>query len=291
MNKTLAAKLKIKSSHTSLVLNAPPKHNAAEGLRTKAQAGMVCDFVMAFVKTKRELDALVPKALKALAPDGLLWISYPKKSSGLKTDLTRDRGWDMLTGAGYEPVSVVAVDDTWSALRFRLKTKIPVSTRQPKPSAQQQFTATLEKPGDINGAYVTVPFDVKELYGTGGLVKVNVTFDGHPYRGVLSPMGKGRHIIIVRKDICDAIGKKAGDTVKVTLAPDTAERTVAIPKDLQDAFGQNSAAKTFFDTLSYTNRKEYVVWITSAKKKETRTKRLSETVARLHAGKKNPSEK
>jgi uncharacterized protein YdeI (YjbR/CyaY-like superfamily) len=60
---------------------------------------------------------------------------------------------------------------------------------------------------------------------------------------------------------------------------------------LNKAFSKNQKAKTFFDTLSFTNRKEYAVWITSARKEETREKRLQETIKKLLAGLKNPSAK
>jgi len=59
-----------------------------------------------------------PAALDALRPDGVLWISYPK-AGALGTDLTRDRGFELIQRAGYEGVLQVAVDETWSALRFK----------------------------------------------------------------------------------------------------------------------------------------------------------------------------
>ena len=55
----------------------------------------------------------------ALKLGGLLWFSYPKKSSKVETDITRDVGWDALGSTGLRPVTQVAIDDTWSALRFR----------------------------------------------------------------------------------------------------------------------------------------------------------------------------
>jgi len=58
-------------------------------------------------------------AIAALKYDGLLWISYPKRSSKVETDLTRDRGWEVMTEAGLRPVTQVSIDALWSALRFR----------------------------------------------------------------------------------------------------------------------------------------------------------------------------
>ncbi len=64
-----------------------------------------------------------------------------------------------------------------------------------------------------------------------------------------------------------------------------------MPQQLIKLLKSNANAKNFFDGLSYTNRKEYAVWISSAKKSETLEKRLAQTLTKLLAGKKNPSEK
>lgn len=141
----------------------------------------------------------------------------------------------------------------------------------------------------MDTAYVSVPFSVYEVYGTKGHVKVNATFDGYSYRGILANMGTGCHIIIVRQDIRKAIGKNVGDFVTVTLEKDTAERIVDIPADLQKVLAKHVKAKKFFDSLSYTNRKEYAVWISSAKKEETRLKRLAAAIEKLNHEKKNPA--
>lgn len=151
------------------------------------------------------------------------------------------------------------------------------------------FKAALERVG--NGTFVSVPFDVEAAYGTRGHVKVKASFDGHPYRGILANMGTGSHIIIVRKDIRKAIGKEAGDIISVELSADTDERKVELPPSLKEAMSQNAAAEKFFHSLSYTNQKEYCAWITSAKKEETRHRRLTDTIGKLLSGKKNPFEK
>jgi len=157
---------------------------------------------------------------------------------------------------------------------------------------KKKFTAVLENPQKkIDAAFVSLPFSVKEAFGTSGHVKVKATFDGHPYRGIIANMGTGCHVILVRKDVRTAIGKKVGDQVSVEIEQDLDERTVDIPADLKKIFLKNKKAKKFFDTLSYTNRKEYVVWITSAKKIETREIRLKETIRKLGKALKNPSQK
>jgi hypothetical protein len=157
---------------------------------------------------------------------------------------------------------------------------------------RKKFNAILEKSDDgIDSAFVSIPFDVEKVYGSKGQIKIKAWFDGHPYRGVLANMGTGCHIIGVRKDIRKAIGKNPGDKITVELEQDFDERVVDVPDDLKERFAKSSKAKEFYDSLSYTNRKEYVVWITSAKKMETREKRVADTIQKLMKGKKNPSEK
>ena len=86
---------------------------------TRAQG--TCDFVQVFAASRSELETLAPRVLRILKPAGILWLTYPKASSRLAADLSRDRGWEALDRAGLRPVAQVAVDKTWSALRFRPK--------------------------------------------------------------------------------------------------------------------------------------------------------------------------
>ena len=154
-----------------------------------------------------------------------------------------------------------------------------------------KFSATLKAHGGMDATYVEVPLAVEKLFGTKGMVKVKATFDGHPYRGVLSNMGMGCHTILVRKDIRKAIGKTAGEKIQVTIEKDEAERTVDMPRELSQLLKNSPKAKSIFEKLSYTNRKEFAVWITSAKQTETRDRRLSQVIPKLLKGKRNPFEK
>ena len=79
-----------------------------------------------------------------------------------------------------------------------------------------EFEAKIKKVPDINGAYIEIPFDVKETFGR-GRVKVHATFDGETYDGSLVRMKTPCHILGIRKDIREKIGKQPGDTVHVTL--------------------------------------------------------------------------
>ncbi len=92
-------------------------------------------------------------------------------------------------------------------------------------SKNYEFEAVLKKVPDINGAYVEIPFDVKEEFGM-GKVPVHATFDGEPYDGQLVKMKTPCHIIGVRKDIREKINKQPGDMIHVTLV----ERVPESPK-------------------------------------------------------------
>ena len=76
-------------------------------------------FVHLFVKDSGEFEELTQSAIAAVEYDGLLWISYPKRSSKVPTDLSRDVVWELMGDTGLRPVTQVSIDAVWSALRFR----------------------------------------------------------------------------------------------------------------------------------------------------------------------------
>lgn len=154
-----------------------------------------------------------------------------------------------------------------------------------------EFTAILKKEAGSPMLHMDFPFDVKELFGTRGNVKVKVTYDGIPHRGLLTNMGGGCHFLGINKDLKARIGKEAGEKVFVTLERDTEERIVELPDDLGALLAANADAKMRYEQLSYSHRKEYVQWIVEAKKPETRQNRLHKTIEMLLGGKKNPSDK
>ena len=80
------------------------------------------DFIILFVKNVKEVEFLTPIALHNLMADGVLWFCYPKKSSKkYSSDLDRDHGWKDLIDSGLHGVRMAAIDDDWSAMRFRNK--------------------------------------------------------------------------------------------------------------------------------------------------------------------------
>jgi hypothetical protein len=132
--------------------------------------------------------------------------------------------------------------------------------------------------------YLSIPFSVPEVFGRKGQVPVRATINGFAFRNSLMPR-RGVHILGVGKDILEGAGVAPGDTVQVEVAFDDAPRTVAIPADLQAALEKASPQAKAFAALSYSHKKEYADWIESAKKAETRVKRIERALEMLTAGK------
>lgn len=206
MDKALEKKLLITDAKKVAVINAP----IGLGQVDRKKDGPV-DVLLVFVKDKEDISMSVDQAISSLGPKGVLWFAYPKKSSGIKTDISRDSGWAPLTQNKFVPVTQVAIDDTWSALRFKPIDQIPKLTRK-------------------------------------------------------TPSG-------------------------LPLSKPNKERKLELPKAFQQLLSKNKKAGVFFQSLSFTNRKEYVVWLESAKKPETKQKRLSDAIEKLLSGKRNPGEK
>ena len=130
MPASLSKKLGIKPGQRGLVINAPEGYLdtlgelpegvvVAESADGKEAIEAPYDWVHLFCKSVAELGVMAPRAIGAVVHDGLLWISYPKRSSEVATDINRDVGWEVIAEAGFRPVRQVSVDAVWSALRFR----------------------------------------------------------------------------------------------------------------------------------------------------------------------------
>jgi hypothetical protein len=120
----LIKKLQLKPGLRALFLNAPEGYVASlgplpQGVELVDGPPGKLDLVQLFVRDSVELATYAPAALAAIKPDGVLWIAYPKQSAKVKTDLTRDRGWALVTAGGLRPVTQIAIDEIWSALRWR----------------------------------------------------------------------------------------------------------------------------------------------------------------------------
>jgi hypothetical protein len=147
----------------------------------------------------------------------------------------------------------------------------------------KHFEARIEE-GRGGGAYVVVPFDVGEVFGTRGQLRVKGTIDGQPLKSSMAPMGGGQHVLGLHKATREALGKSIGDSVRLVIEPDRETRTVAVPADFATALAADKRAQQSFDAFAYTHRKEYVQWIESAKRPETRQRRISDAVSRISKG-------
>jgi hypothetical protein len=149
------------------------------------------------------------------------------------------------------------------------------------------FTAMIGGAGGSDGCAVYFPYDVEQEFGTRGRVPVKATFDGVPYTGSLIRYGAPQHMLPILKAIREQIGKQPGDVVEVTLTRDLSERTVEVPEELAKLLKKEKLLAAF-ESLSFTHRKEYVRWITEAKREETRRMRLTKAVEMLHSGVRTP---
>ena len=124
MATTLAQKLNIKAGQRMVVLN-PPEGYFELLSQSMPEIDLEREFsgspkaVLVFANTLQQALELAPPAFKAAEKDGLLWIAYPKGTSGVKTDINRDRLWEAMQPIGYHPVRMVALDEIWSVMRFR----------------------------------------------------------------------------------------------------------------------------------------------------------------------------
>ena len=216
MAQTLAQKLRITADMTLLTLNAPGGFTASlgklpSGVKISAQ-GKEYGQIHWFVKDKPQMEKELSKVMKLLKPGVICWIYYPKGSSGIQTDLTRDKGWDtLLCHKDMQWISLISFDDTWSAFGMR-----------PQTAADKKKAAAPPK----------------------------------------------------ERPILDYI--------------DPATKTVRMPADLEKALKKNATARKIYEALAYSHRKEYVEWIVTAKREETRAERVKGTIERLEKKWKNP---
>jgi len=162
----------------------------------------------------------------------------------------------------------------------------PQKSSTPK-SSVQKFRIKLEGMPGIETAGFCVPFDVQEAFGTKARVPVCGTINGVSYRRSIMNMGEG-HMMVVNRELREAAKVQAGDTVEIVMQRDTAPRVVEVPADLKKALSGSQKAKSLFDKLSYTHQKEYVGWITGAKREETRKGRIEKSITMLTSGVKTP---
>ena len=124
MTSSLSQKLQLKPDQRLVLLNPPPGYSARlaselANVSLSAESPEPCEAVLLFVNNLAEVASLSPEATRLVKPNGLLLIAYPKGSSKIKTDVNRDTLWQAIQPTGWRPVRQIALDEVWSAMRFR----------------------------------------------------------------------------------------------------------------------------------------------------------------------------
>jgi hypothetical protein len=217
MATSIADKLKIKEKSTLLTINEPPGfkkglQNLPKGVKITT-SGSTYDQVHWFVMSKAQLEKELSKVMKLVKEGVFIWVYYPKGTSKIQTDLSRDNGWDCLMKESDKItwINLFSFDETWSIFGFRAKTDAD-RKKEAKPKAPREIFNWVD------------------------------------------PVAK----------------------------------TIRLPDDLAAALKKNKKEAAFFDTLSFSNKKEYVEWIVTAKREETKKERITGTVEKLGKGWKNP---
>lgn len=218
MANTIADKLRIKAGYSLLTLHAPADFKKGlQGLPAGVKisdSGKEYNQLHWFVLNRAQLEKEMSKVMKLVKPGVTVWVYYPKVSSKLQTDLTRDKGWDCLLSEGDKLtwISLISFNETWSVFGFRAKTEA-------------------DKKKDAK------PKEEREIFKW-----VN---------------------------------------------PSTKE--VRLPEELSAALKKYKKEAAYFETLSFTCKKEYIEWIVTAKREETKKERVKGTIERLGKQWKNPS--
>jgi hypothetical protein len=217
MAHSISGKLRIQENATLLTINAPVDFKKGLGETPKGvkivNAGKDYDQVHWFVRTRAQMEKELSKVMKLVREGVIVWVYYPKGSSGLQTDLTRDKGWDCLLAENDRLtwINLISFDDTWSVFGFRAKTEAD-RKKEAKPKEEREIFKWVDP-----------------------------------------------------------------STKKVTL-----------PEELKKALEKNKRLAGYFDSLAFSHKKEYIEWIVTAKREETRQQRVEGTIERLAKGWKNP---
>ena len=120
----LLKKMKLKPGQRAAIINAPSGYvETLQPLPAEVELAEelmgTFDWVQLFVKTQAELEQVIAQVRAALKPAGMLWITFPKGTSKIQTDLTRDKGWDALQAIDLKWINLISVDETWSAFALR----------------------------------------------------------------------------------------------------------------------------------------------------------------------------
>ncbi len=120
----LFKKLQLKENYNAAVIHLPDDlgplfNNFPTNSEPSKRLSTGLDFVLTFARSKKDIDKLIPLMIKRIKTESVLWICYPKKDSGIDSDLSRNESWFAVAEFGYRPVSQISIDDKWSAVRIK----------------------------------------------------------------------------------------------------------------------------------------------------------------------------
>jgi hypothetical protein len=155
------------------------------------------------------------------------------------------------------------------------------------------FKASLHRPsGADKGApwtFLNLPQDASDKLPSRGMVSVDGSFNGFPFQATLTPDGQGGHWLKVDQKLQEATGVKAGDVIELEIAPVTQEPEPEVPEDVQKALESAvPKAKETWAAITPVARRDWIFWIVSGKKAETRVKRIEVAMSKLSAGSRRP---
>jgi hypothetical protein len=154
-------------------------------------------------------------------------------------------------------------------------------------TAPIKFKAKLSRPAEPKGAtwtFLVLPAAASAKLPTRSMITVEGTFAGQPFQATLEPNGEGSHWLKVENKLRQGAGAAAGDTVALEIAPVEKEPEPKVPADLKQALAGNAAAKATWGDITPVARRDWIHWITSGKKAETRVKRIDVACDKLASG-------
>ncbi len=155
-------------------------------------------------------------------------------------------------------------------------------------SVRITFKAKLQRPAEPKGAtwaFIVLPKTASAKLPTRSMTSVDGTLAGHAFQATLEPDGEGSHWLKVEKKLREAAGVEVGDSVELTMAPVAKEPEPKLPTDLRKALADEPAARATWDDITAVARRDWIHWITSGKKAETRVKRIATACDMLASGK------
>ena len=159
----------------------------------------------------------------------------------------------------------------------------------PKAASKIRFKAKLLRPAAIakggSWTFLTLPRNASAKLRTRGMTTVKGTINGYPFRATLEPDGKRSHWLKVNKKMREATGADAGDVVTLEIVSAGEEPEPQVPADLRKALAADPKALTVWSDITPVARRDWIYWITSAKRQETRARRIDNACDMLAGGK------